>query len=47
MRTAWPMKSTSGREYYGWITSAKQEETRELPLEKSIEILKAGIKARC
>jgi hypothetical protein len=35
---------TNRKEYCRWITSAKREETRQMRLEKSIEMLKAGIK---
>jgi hypothetical protein len=35
---------TNRKEYCRWLTGAKREETRQMRLEKSIEMLKAGIK---
>jgi hypothetical protein len=35
---------TNRKEYCRWITGAKRQETRQMRLEKSIEMLKAGVK---
>jgi uncharacterized protein YdeI (YjbR/CyaY-like superfamily) len=35
---------THRKEYCRWITEAKKEETRQRRLEKSIEMMKKGIK---
>jgi hypothetical protein len=35
---------THRKEYYRWITEAKKEETRAKRLEKSVEMLKKGVK---
>ena len=35
---------TNRKEYCRWITGAKREETRQLRLEKGIEMLKAGVR---
>lgn len=35
---------TNRKEYCRWITGAKREETRQMRLEKSIEMLKNGVK---
>jgi hypothetical protein len=35
---------TNRKEYCGWITGAKKRETRQMRMERSIEMLKAGVK---